>query len=166
MGKENVRMVCPACGKTYDSSWGVCLKCNVPLATKKITSEAQELTKEDKIMEKKRSKAVTSFGFYCIINGIAFFVLPIMKHTYLDLIIEGPIGLVIVLIGIGVLKLMNWVRIVAIVLNIIASVISLIMTVIGAFRNPIVAIITLIPAVIFLSIVYFLTCPKVKEQFR
>ena len=166
MEKENVMMVCPTCGKTYDSSWEMCLKCNVPLETKKITSETQELTKEDKIMEKKRSKGVTFFGFYCIINGLAFFVLPIMNHAYLDLIIEGPIGLVIVLIGIGILKLVNWVRIVAIILSIITSVVSLITTVIGAFQNPIVAIITLIPVVISLSIIYFLTRPKVKEQFR
>lgn len=43
---------CPKCEKTYDDSWGVCLKCNMPLARIEGLRSSEETKKEQALDEK------------------------------------------------------------------------------------------------------------------
>ena len=117
-------------------------------------------------MEKKRSKGVAFLGFWLIVQGVAFFVIPIVENIPSGLIIGLPIVLIIIFMGIGILKLVNWIRIMAVILHIMGGLFCLATATIAFFNQPIVAIPLLIPLTIFIGIVYFFTRPKVKEQFR
>ena len=118
-------------------------------------------------MEKKRSVGVTIFGWLYIVLAVLSFlpaiggILEWQGWFYvISLFIEGALFLII---GVNILRLKNWVRIFLIWLNFILMGYFIIGT---FFWEPrlLMGIVSLCP--ILLGINYFLTRPKVKEQFR
>lgn len=114
---------------------------------------------------KRRSKGIIFLTSWLIFQGVMCFVMPIIRNIPSDLVVSIPIGLIIILIGIGTLNLVNWVRIVAIILHIMFGLYSFVLAINVIFVQRIFSPITLTLPIAPIGIVYFLTRPKVREQF-
>ena len=116
-------------------------------------------------MEKKRSVGVTIFGWYFIlVNLIALLIIRLLRpEDFLNNLTERPIVIVrlivYLIIGIGILKLKNWARIGTIVIGIF----YIIAAPVAILTANIVGILFLLSGI---SMLYFFTRPKVKEQFK
>ena len=121
-------------------------------------------------MEKKRSKGVTIFGWLNIVVG-AFGILAFLLRMPGGIMLGAPLLLVI---GVGLLKLKEWARILEIILTFGGVLFRIVIYLISILRYAI----PLNRAWIFFIkgnilgwitagiIIYFFTHPKVKEQFK
>ena len=137
-------------------------------------------------MEKKRSTGVTIlaiFHFLCVIPAFIFalFLGGFSNNPYG----HGPTAglpvriflmvnpLYFLISGIGILALKKWARVLAAIMSPIESVMLLLMiiNVVVLAKGGVFIIVQIIelylpPAILFGSICYYLTRPKVKEQFK
>ena len=128
------------------------------------------------MMEKKRSKGVTIFGWlYIILSacGVMSLIAAIIEWQGMFYIFAMLAQIIFFLrIGRGLLKLQEWTRKWIIYLNIIVILLFISRTIWLYVSSPesrllpigIMAILTTVP--ILLLIIYFFTRPKVKEQFE
>jgi hypothetical protein len=118
-------------------------------------------------MKKKGSVEVRNLGTLIIIGGVGSIILPLMQNTFGKLIYGVPIALISIPLGVGIQKCLNWARVTTIFLSIICCVLSIALAILILFStSPIAAVISLVPLSIFVWVIYFLTRPKVKEQFK
>ena len=132
-------------------------------------------------MAKKRSIGLTIVGVYCILSGLAGFVLALFLMLkkplfFVYFVYTMLYGLVVSFTGIGILRLKSWARIMALVLIAIQCIQGSVRSIrdINKMREygaPNFAInMSLFMLVIIvgigISIIYYLTRPSVKEQFK
>jgi len=133
-------------------------------------------------MEKKRSVGINILGIFfllCTVPGCGVTIIAAMSSGSPDLHIRLPLiiaPIVFLASGIGIVLLKKWARILAII---ISSAVSLTMFFVAyqslailsshpewTASNVSFAISLLLGGLLFISIIYYLTRPTVKEQFR
>lgn len=134
-------------------------------------------------MQKKRSKGVTIFGWIFIILGslpLLMIADALVRYKYYDTLVTVHksfavlilayivgYGILLLILGIGLLKLKELARKAFLIFSCIILVISFIMFIMDIVAGNIGKIIgDIFRLAIFVSAFYFFTRPKVKEQFR
>ena len=129
-------------------------------------------------MEKKRSKGIIILGVYlllctipavfaAIIGGMSVSRVGSPPEVALDIIlhilfITSPIAFLVA--AVGLLELKNWARILTMILSPILMYITCFGVCILFNLPPILMLVTF--AILFVIIIYYLTRPKIKEQFK
>jgi len=115
-------------------------------------------------MGKKRAKGATFISIFYLCTGILLFYfflyIAITQRTFN--FVHLAFATVATILGYFILKLKNWARVIAIMWTIITIFIGLLL-IITEKINPIIPVTRTIPHLI---IMYYLTRPKVKEQFK
>ena len=184
-------MQCPNCQATLESYALKCEFCGVPLRKPYASMESPvkgevRLRDSHTEMEKKRSKGVTFLSWFFIVLGLfnsARWLYFIFENWSMDAL-PSPFFYSILLIllisiagvvgGIGMLKLIPWARKLIITITIfpifLAALIGLKRVFTGESiikRMPEEGIFLIIFVIVYIvAVIYFLTRPKVKEQFR
>jgi len=135
-------------------------------------------------MEKKRSKGITILGIcllLCAVPALFAALIGMVSQSYAKGVTEVVIDIIMRILfisspltfisaGVGMLNLKNWARIMVMFIFPIPSFIAI--SISGSFLNvimppDIVSLMTLLgTAVMSLAIIFYLTRPKVKEQFK
>ncbi len=108
-------------------------------------------------MDKKRSNGVIIVGIMLIISSIAGIL---GRYADWRLLIYIPLFIS----GVGILFLKNWARVLSILILTIFTIETFI--ILKNFSTPILIIMQAFGVIYFLFLIYYLTRPKVKEQFK
>ncbi len=163
---------CPKCGKEYDDTWKNCLNCSVPLTEDMSIKEFHPEIRS----KKEKSDGIIILGVFrllCSIPALLIAGLAAISSGGPDIHIRLPLILspaCFLISARGVLMLKNWARFFTII---ICSIMSLVMFLLAVpslkerpFENLLFLIFSLTSGAVFASIIFYLTRPKVKEQFR
>jgi len=129
-------------------------------------------------MPDKRATGVSALGYISCIVGICFLIgviLMLVPSAFSARFKEGlnifiamiflVIAVIDLVIGIGLLKLKNWARNITVVLSILICIFDL-LKIFKYIYNPILLISALLRPVIAIIIIWYLTRPAVREQFK
>ncbi len=170
---------CPRCGKKYDESWMVCLTCRDTLVSDECISAK---IKDIKPLEKNTGGIYAAtillsiFGFVGILAAIS--TLPVLfsgrirpgyyHNVFIYLGFSSSVGIGSIISSIGLFKRKKWGRLVAIIISLLWSIGW------GAWATRFflkhglsrLTIIEFLFAFSLAYVAYYLTRPKVREQFK